>query len=386
MGMNTKKRIGILTIHNSPNYGACLQAYALYTYLSQQTDVFCEIIDLHRPHEKGYIASKRFKPYRCVQQNKWKRIKAALRNVIFKNRKTDLYSVEAKSKFDAFNVGIKLSRPYWSIDELYACPPDYDIYVTGSDQVWNPTQPYCLEPYFLTFAPEGKKKISYASSIAVTELEVNEKKDFQHWLADYDIISVRERNARQLLESFISKPVTLVADPTFLLDAEIWKALAVNPQNQSPYILLFTLDFNLDLLRFALRVNKDAGLCLIYLNQLAPNLNGEKCVAIRDAGPKEFLGYIACADMVITDSYHATVFSVILEAKNFSTYIAEYNQRGSRITDLLDTFGLQQHLLRQDLSEDYHTLSSRHIDWQRIRQVSQQERNCGREFLKKALS
>lgn len=380
------KRIGILTIHNSPNYGACLQAYALYTYLSQQTGVSCEMIDLHRPHEKGYIQSKRFKPYRLVQPNMWKRIKAMLRNVLYRDRNTDLYSIEAKPKFKAFNNEIKLSRPYWSIDDLYACPPDYDIYVTGSDQVWNPTQPYCLEPYFLTFAPKGKKKVSYASSIAVTELNADEKQDFQRWLSDYDIISVRERHAQQLLASFISQPVTLVADPTFLLDAGIWKAFAVNPKRQSPYILLFTLDYDIDLLRFAVRISREAGLCLIYLNQLLPKLDNEDCVAVRDAGPKEFLGYIACADMVITNSYHATVFSIILEAKSFYAYIAGHNQRGSRIIDLLNTFGLQHHLLRQDLSEDYRTLSNRQIDWLRVRKVAQRERSGGREFLEKALS
>lgn len=380
------KRIGILTIHNSPNYGACLQAYALYTYLSQQTDVTCEMIDLHRPHEKGYIPSKRFKPYRYVRPNTWKRIKGWLKTILCMGRSSDLYSNDAKPKFEDFNKKIKLSRPYWSIDALYACPPDYDIYVTGSDQVWNPTQPYCLEPYFLTFAPKGKKKISYASSIAVTELTDDEKQDFQRWLSDYDIISVRERHAQQLLSSLIGQPVSLVADPTFLLDAETWKALAVNPKH-GPYMLLFTLDYDTDLLRFAERISKEAGLCLIYLNQLLPKLDdNEDCVAIRDAGPKEFLGYIAHSDLVITNSYHATVFSIILETKIFFTYIAEHNQRGSRIVDLLDTFGLQQHLLRQDLSEDYKSLSRRSIDWSKVREVAQREKNCGREFLKNALS
>lgn len=303
-----------------------------------------------------------------------------------KGKSADLYSIDAKPKFEDFNKSIKLSRPYWGIDELYTCPPNYDIYITGSDQVWNPTQPYCLEPYFLTFAPKGKKKVSYASSIAVTELMADEKRDFRHWLSDYDIISVRERHAQQLLASFISRPVILVADPTFLLDTSTWKSLAANPKKQSPYILLFTLDYDADLLRFAIRVSKEAGLRLIYLNQLLPKLDNEDCVAVRDAGPKEFLGYIAHADIVITNSYHATVFSVILEAENFYTYIAGHNQRGSRITDLLDTFGLQRHLLRQDLSEDYQTLASRCIDWARVREVAQRERNSGCEFLKKALS
>lgn len=133
------------------------------------------------------------------------------------------YSIDSKCKFDEFNKGLNLSRPYWGIDELYATPPCYDIYMTGSDQVWNPTQPYCLEPYFLTFVPKGKKKISYASSIGVTELLENEKQDFRRWLSSYDAISVREHQAKELLASFIEKPVVQVADPTFLLDSGFWK-------------------------------------------------------------------------------------------------------------------------------------------------------------------
>lgn len=371
-----KKKVGIITFHASHNYGSMLQAYALQqTVLGMGCE--CEIINFRTERQQEF--------YRPIF-SKGSFVDRLKRSLFYAP-----YLSSWKKKHQLFEKFIKeryhlSQKEYTTLEELEQADLDYDIYVSGSDQIWNPTQLYCLEPYFLTFAPKGKKKVSYASSIAVTELNADEKQDFQRWLSDYDIISVRERHAQQLLASFISQPVTLVADPTFLLDAGIWKAFAVNPKRQSPYILLFTLDYDIDLLRFAVRISREAGLCLIYLNQLLPKLDNEDCVAVRDAGPKEFLGYIACADMVITNSYHATVFSIILEAKSFYAYIAGHNQRGSRITDLLDTFGLQQHLLRQDLSEDYRTLSSRRTDWHRIREQAQRERNGGREFLNKALS
>ena len=126
------KRVGIITIHNSPNYGASLQSYALYKYI-EQSGYDCEVIDLHRPSCKDYVPSKNYVPYR---KSILRRLKVVIRRII--GRKNKFYSEEAKVKFDAFNAQIKMSRPYYGVDELYANPPRYDLYITGSDQVWNP--------------------------------------------------------------------------------------------------------------------------------------------------------------------------------------------------------------------------------------------------------
>ena len=148
------KKIGIITIHNSPNYGASLQSFALYKYIEQQ-GYECELIDLHRPH---YVDFKRSKKYLAYRENSIVKIKRIIKRLI--GRKSSLYFSSAKNKFDLFNRQIRLSRPYCGIDELYADPPHYDLYITGSDQLWNPAQPFCLEPYFLTFAPSEAKKIA----------------------------------------------------------------------------------------------------------------------------------------------------------------------------------------------------------------------------------
>lgn len=380
------KRVGILTIHNSPNYGASLQSYALYKYVSQLPGIECEVIDLHRPYEDGYVKSDRFVPYRGEPFSIKKSFKSVLKKILRReSKKVSFYSIGSKYKFDEFNKGIKLSRPYWGIDELYADPPCYDVYMTGSDQVWNPTQPYCLEPYFLTFVPQGKKKISFASSIGVTELLENEKQDFRRWLSSYDAISVREYQAKDLLASFVDKPVTQVADPTFLLDSVYWRNLAVDYQKAEPYILLFTVGFDSNLLQFAMKISNESGLRLIYLNQkLSEPIDGSYKV-VNDAGPRDFLGLIAQSEMVLTDSYHATVFSLILKAKNFYAYIGSYNKRGSRILDLLKTYKEESHLLSEALSENYTDLSKRKIDYQLVDRIYREEQMKAHDFLKSNL-
>ena len=257
--------------------------------------------------------------------------------------------------------------------------------MTGSDQDWNPTQPYCLEPNFLTFAPLDKKKLSYASSIGVTELQENEKQDFKRWLSFYDTISVREHQAKDLLASFIEKPVAQVADPTFLLDSEHWSSLAVDYTKVEPYILLFTVGFDFNLLQFAIKISNESGLRLMYLNQkLSDPIDGSYKV-VNDAGPKDFLGLIAQSEMVITDSYHATVFSLILKAKNFYVYIGSYNKRGSRILDLLKTYKEESHLLSETLSENYNDLSNRKIDYQLVDRIYREEQMKAHDFLKSNL-
>lgn len=381
------KKVGIITIHNSPNYGACLQSYALYRYIQQQgNDV--EIIDLHRPFAyEDYIPSKKYVSCRSVKRSLLSKIKGNVKRFIgIKTKSPSLYSPSAINKFDEFNSVIKLSKPYRGIDELYANPPLYDLYISGSDQLWNPTQAYCLEPYFLTFVPNGQgKKISYATSVGITDLRDNEKKDFAKWLNLYDDISVREYQAQSLFQGLLAdKKVNQVADPTFLLDPKDWKDMAVRPK-QSKYILMFTLQHRPEILEYCLQLSKQSGLPLIELGQVQPDVLDGSYIAVKDAGPKEFLGYIENAELVITDSFHCTVFSLIMGANNFYTYIAPTNQRGSRIIDLLNTYQTIEHLLSPDLNVSFDILMESQIPHQKVNMIMKLERDRSRAFINKYL-
>ena len=378
-------KIGIITIHKSPNYGACLQSYALYAFLKGQ-GFDCEIIDLLRPTHSGYIKSKVYLPYRGGKTGIIKKWKNILKKIIKKKDSRKILTKEAKHKFDLFNNKINYSQTYHGIDELYRNPPFYDVYISGSDQLWNPTIGFCIEPYFLTFVKKGRK-ISYATSIGVDNLLDNEKKDFSKWLSDYYSISVREKSGCDLLSPLISQEVTQVCDPTFLLEPNQWASLMIEPSVKEPYILLFTLNYNKLLLDFCIRLSKESKKKLIYLclfqssKQPSPNY-----IAANSAGPNEFIGYIARAEMVVTDSFHGTALSLLLEAGNFFVHIPSTQKRGKRITDMLDFYHLNNHVLNEDLNVSYQDLTLRSLDKNTIRDLIIKERKRSQEYLLRQLS
>lgn len=376
------KRVGIVTIHNSPNYGACLQSFALCKYIEQQ-GAYCEIIDIHRPVHEDYVYEKRYSSYRNNPFSLKKKIRKTIKKLLGRHVKVNQFtSAIAEKRFELFNSSIHYSRPYNKLSDLVTNPPYYDVYISGSDQLWNPAQPYCLEPYFLTFVPQGQTKISYATSIGITELTSKEKHDFKRWLDSYKAVSVREKQGQILLESFMTKAVETVADPTFLLDVEYWKCIAQYPAVSEKYIVVFLLSRNQEMVDYAIKLSKESGVKLIFIkiNSL-PESDDYKID--NEIGPKEFLGYLSKANMVITDSFHCTVFSILMGADNFYTYINPVSQRGSRITDLLKTFDLEKHLLSTDFTVAYDDLVKEEIDKEKVNLIIEKEKIKSRMFLNK---
>lgn len=374
------KRIGIITIHNSPNYGACLQSYALYKYIVNQGGD-CELIDLKRPIHTGYIESSNFKPYYIHEMSVWDNLKGVVRRML-KPQSVSKESTNPKriAKFDDFNKAIKLSSPYYSIDSLYKNPPSYDVYISGSDQLWNPEQPFPIEPYFLTFVRNVKaKKISYASSIGVSSLESRQIADFTRWLSSYDAISVREPAAAKMLQPHLKQKIEIVADPTFLLDIDEWKSLA-NDYQEKGYILCFMLGFQPALLNESLRISVNLGKKLVVIGQRGIP-KSKQYTLIDDAGPKEFLGLIKCADCVFTDSFHGSVFSILLGVKNFFSYVAKGNKRSSRLETLLSSFGLLDRIVRNDNFSKVDSLLKQSINVEKQNAIIQSESEVSRKFL-----
>lgn len=382
---NKMKRIGIATIHKSSNFGGSLQAYALYKYLEGQGHSV-EIIDLLRPVHERFIYDSNYRPYRSDRLSFKKRARCFVKKLLGYKDDRGYASEASKQRFTEFFKDIKYSKEYRKIGYLYKDVPIYDTYITGSDQMWSPMHPFCIEPYFLTFAPKDKRKISYATSIGVTELTDREKADFKKWLASYDAISVREEQGKQLLESFIKdKNIEVVADPTFLLDIEEWKSLAVAPSIKENYILLFSLGCNKRLVDFAIKMSKESGKKLVILKGPSLDANSPDYVLDNNIGPREFLGYFDNADMVITDSFHGSVFSMLMGAKNFFSYIIPTSKTGSRITNLLNTVGLPTHLLPTELEKSYNELESEKVDKVALYDIITEIREHARAYLKNNL-
>jgi hypothetical protein len=136
--------------------------------------------------------------------------------------------VERELKFEAFHrKNTKFSnRQYARYSELYENVPDYDVYCVGSDQVWNPNCYTSLNPYMLTFAPSGKRKISYASSFGVSEIPRQAVDQYKKGLSELSYISVREKTGCQIVSELTGKEGVLVLDPTLLLEKSDWDTVA----------------------------------------------------------------------------------------------------------------------------------------------------------------
>lgn len=386
------KSIGIITIHKSQNnYGGALQCFALYSYIaSLGHDV--EIIDLHRPSHKDYVSNFRYPMMRqkVTVRSKVKGFIKELLNIRSSyNPYFEIYwAEEAVGRFDDFNNQIKYSQAYTYIPDLYKTPPVYDIYISGSDQLWNPTQWYCLEPYFLTFVKDRKGvKASYGTSIGLDDISTGEKYKFAQWLKDFDIISVRESQAQKILSPIVKQTVEQVPDPTFLLDREIWIDMAVSP-NEEEYILVFSLGKENTILEKAVEIAMLWNCKVKVIDQLFPDTPINSVIEIvRDAGPCEFIGLIRNAILVLNDSFHCTVFALITNTRNFYTYISPKADRGSRIVDLLNIYGLQDHIVNyMNQLPDSETMKSNSIDYRIINGMMDEQQAIGRGFIDRIIS
>lgn len=387
------KSIGIITIHCSQNnYGGALQSFGLYEYLRGiGSDV--EVIDLRRPNQKGFVYSYRFPMMRQPVGVRsrllgWVKHVLGVRQPLNKSFKID-WNETAGKRFDEFNSQIKLSRPYDYIPDLYSKPPVYDIYLSGSDQIWNPTQWYSLEPYFLTFVKDRKAvKASYGSSIGLADIRQTEKETFGKWLASYDVISVRERQAQEMLSSYVDKEIEQVPDPTFLLDRQRWIDMAECPDLDEDYILVFSLGQRVELLEKAVVLAREMGCKVKVIDQKFPSTVLDPVIEVVDtAGPREFIGLIKQARIVLTDSFHCTVFSLITNTHNFYTYLSPNDERGSRVIDLLHNYGLDSHIVNS-MSEmpSAGELQNMTLDYAAINRIMAVEQLKGRNFLDKVLN
>lgn len=330
-------KIGIITIHKSQvNYGASLQSFALWKFISDQGND-CEIIDLLRPCHSDYKVS------RSLGENgkSWKqKIIVWVKKSI---KKTDLpdWIIERRQKFCDFNKLAKYSREFRSVEDLFKASFDYDVYITGSDQVWNPKMPFINDPYFLTFAPQGKRRVSYASSFGIDSIPQEFKPQYSNWLTQYDQLSTRENRGAYIVEELLGKRPKVVLDPVFLLKSSVWgkymqKVPGIEPKN---YVFVYMLRYDERIINHAIALAEK------YQKPLYMVLSEEKAVkhpAVKQLfsiGPSEWLWLVANADLFVTSSFHGTAFSII-----FNTPFVVLLQNGvptnNRIIDLLSSMEL----------------------------------------------
>lgn len=344
-------KILTITCHDVYNYGASLQAFALQTFLDEQGhDV--QIID-YKPEYlcrsyKFWIVPKNSRFY------KWT-LKSKLFHLIF-----CLYIAPKRyatygrvARFKKFKQEfLKCTKQYKTYEELKNDAPYADLYICGSDQIWNTVLPNGLDPaFYCNFGNPLATRIAYAASFGVPQIQQEFVETVKNNLSSLDAISVRETTGERILESLGFSGVS-VADPVFLLSKEVWERrfnLTKRP-TAHPYILVYDLDNNVpELQQSAMELARDKGWKIVSICGL--EVGGKYAdIILKDAGPEEFLSFIKNADFVISTSFHATAFSVIFN-RPFACFYKKSNI--SRMKDFLEIAGLSENLNPKTLTTSY---------------------------------
>lgn len=392
------KTVGIITVHRYFNYGSALQAYATQVIFEKLGyDAF--IIDYDAPNafipiknfishksldDSYYISKSHLKPQGIIGKTK-KLIRGILNcsklsKLLYK--KFDIR--KGINLYEFWHKNFNLTKRYHNLSELYQDPPKLDVFVVGGDQLWNTNITYNNPAFFLTFVKSNAKKITFSTSIGIPAIPEKALDDFKSGLENLSTILLREQEAVDYLETLGYKSKR-VLDPTMMLSKNEW--LKVTNDRYHPkykkYILVYLLnpnDWTDELLE---GVRKKSGLPIIYIGEYKQNLKD-----ISSTGPVEVASYLTLfskANIVVTDSFHGTVFTLLFEKSLVTTLrnSDDENSMNSRQRNIIDLFGLQRTLYQKKYFDSSKLDFS--MDYSKINHVLDRERELTWNLLKDAL-
>ena len=373
------KSVGILTFYKSENVGAVLQACALQQVLTEM-GYSAQIIQYLDQKKKQ---SRLSKGKRIIHNLWYTGIKRGLLRDLRWRRICDFVE-----KYDTLS-----EKAYFSQAAIHKDPPQYDIYITGSDQVWNPSVTGNDETYYLTFAPAEAIRLSYGASLGNISVLQKDPEKLKYMLCQLDAISVREKDAACAISDLIQKPVTQVLDPTLLLDAQRWMRFTANsaPVVKHPYILCYYMPGNAAIEKgirnIAETLHKKTGLPVVNIGKKDWQKLRFCKEDLFDHGPLEFLWLIQNAACVVTNSFHGTAFSINFGKPFYVPATGNENTaitRTSRIFSLLSALELEDRLVRVDNEGNMMSseIAEQTIDYTEINNKLTELRNASVAFLK----
>lgn len=364
-------KIGVITTQHASNYGALLQTYALQKYLNSYPDFDAEVLNYYPPF---YKRNWHILPNIKGNHN----FKVTLKNtaLLMESCLHPKRIAGKKSRFEKYKnfvkENIKCSKPYFSKEDIESDPCPYDILIAGSDQIWNANiikSKKIDKVWFLGLEGSYKnvKKIAYAPSVA-DKIPEDQKPLIKELLKDFKAVSVRESSDIKQIEPLYGGEVRHVCDPVFLLDKKRWSDFSKEPEIKEPYICCYFLNPSAEAVEIVKEIKRITGLktVLIDINdreKIKPDID------ILDASPKEFVGLIKNAEMVITNSFHATAFSVIFEK---DLIVVKKKTANSRMESLLKVAGISdrikslsevKNMSEKDLKTDYNSDSDKLADF-----------------------
>ena len=371
-------KASVITLHTVDNYGSVMQTYATQQ-IFKKLGYDVEFVDYWR---KDNLPTQR--AAKLLESNTLQKLKPVwgicgfTRNItVFLLEKMVECRKSPMRKFLEKYIQVTAKR-YSSLEELIDTPPVADVYITGSDQVWNSIWNQGIDKaYFLDYAPKGKPRIAFSSSIGRESLDADEISETKKLLEKYKAISVREQSAVNLLESMDIES-TLILDPTLMLDADAWRKLAASIKLAKPYLLIYQLNPNKQMDEYAECLAKRKGWEIVRIGfGQSDRKKVGTCVMLPSV--EKFLGLFCSTDCVLTDSFHATAFSLNLGTDFISVLPGRF---GTRITSILKLTGTENRLLT---NFDDFDIVDRNIDKAIVKKLLQEKRVDGYKWLKKAL-
>lgn len=362
-------RIGLATRHNALNAGAILQAYALQTCLEEMGHLV-EFIDADIPHNfnwRKYVAKSPI-----VLYNKW----------------IDSFNGWRYSKNPEWNKCLhKSPKHYISYKELESNPPIYDIYIVGSDQVWNFFSE--LSPlYLLQFVPQNKRRIAYSASMGQCNVPKHLYTPLKFALSKFHAISLREDSGVSFVNKLMNNQTACkTVDPTLLINQKHYDKICVNPQVSGDFAVSYVLS-QLDKQQCLniIRWCKQIGMPTINLR------NPATCIRLpatknRIVTPYQWLGYIKKAKFIISGSFHATVFALIYHKPFVVVLPQALKAQGgnARINSLLEPLELTDHILYDFTPQTLMNILNKDINWEYIDTCIRELRKNSIQYLKSSI-
>lgn len=317
-------RICTITHHTVLNYGAVLQAYALQKAI-KKLGYNSEVLDYD---------SERVKRVYITSLKQVKTLKHFIKYVFFP------YDKERKRNIQKFvDDNIIVSKKRYKKEELIDSNKIYDLFITGSDQVWNLRLHEGDTSYMLDFVTDMNKKGSYAASFGYNEVPEEYKELTKKNISDFKYLNIREKQGIDIIKNLIHREGNVVLDPTFLLEKDDYKDIEIPIKESKPYVLLYNLTKSKTIIEFAQKLAKENQCKLIVINtELKRVYNGKN---VRDASPEKFISYIKNAKFVITSSFHGIAFSIIFNKPFYYELNRKKINNNSRLENISDIFGLE---------------------------------------------
>ena len=366
-------KILIVTINDNNNYGNRLQNYALQKYLFNKIKIK-QIDTIWYDPQYMYKSKRNIFDWRIWIKYliNWKNEREYLKKEFLKDN-IRMYNISKFTKKINTRLDFKIKD---NLDK------EYDYFITGSDQVWNPN--FWSKRYdyanirFLKFVPK-EKRIAYAASIAIPEIPKAKENFFKNSLNEMKAISMREKDGANLVKKLIGRDVPVVVDPTILLFKEEWQEIELKPEwySKKKYILTYFLGNSSSIIEKLAKKN----------NWKIYNLMDKNNLDLYASRVEEFVYLIENAELVATDSFHACVFSILM---NTPFLVVNRQQKGvadmtSRIDTLLELFGYQDRYIidgKCDLSDD----EILQMDFSDVEAIQKREIARSTAFIKKALN